>query len=89
MRRHAEGLLWTISILSLTAAALVNVRSYLLATGIVWLVSTATVVPLHFYRAWQRWREVTNRRQYAAWVGFETLATLVPIGLFVYSFSSH
>lgn len=89
MRRHKEGLLWAISILSLIVAAQVNARLYLLAIAIVWLASTATVVPLHFYRAWRRLRRVPNRRQYAAWVGFETLATVMLIGLFVYSFLSH
>jgi len=88
MRRHAEGLLWTISILSLIAAAMATARSYLFAIAIIWLASTVTVIPLHFYRAWRRWSEVPNRRQYAAWVGFETLATMAPIGLFVYSISS-
>ncbi len=88
MKRYAEGLLWAISILSLLAAAQVNARPYLLAIAIVWIASTATVIPLHFYRAWRRWREVPNRREYAAWIGIETLATMVLIGLFVYSFSS-
>jgi hypothetical protein len=68
--------------------SLVSVRSYLFAIAIIWLASTVTVIPLHFYRAWLRWSEVPNRRQYAAWVGFETLATMALIGLFVYSISS-
>ncbi len=87
MRRHAEGLLWAISILSLIAAAQVNWRPYLLAIAMVWIASTVTVIQLHFYGAWRRWSEVPNRRQYAACVGFETLATIVLVGLFVYSIS--
>ena len=89
MRRHAEGLLWAISILSLIVAAQVEGRSYLLAIAIVWIASTVTAIPLHFYREWRRWSEVPNRRQYAAWVGFETLATIVLIGVFVYSIFLH
>jgi hypothetical protein len=43
------------------------------------------VVRLHFYRAWKRWALVSNRCEYAAWVSFETLATLVLISLGIYS----
>jgi hypothetical protein len=86
--RYAEPLLWAISILSLLAAAQVNTRSYLLVIAIVWVASTIVVIPLHFYRAWRRWPEVPNQPLYAAWVGLETVGTLVLIGPFAYSMAS-
>lgn len=89
MKRHVEGLLWASTLLCLFAAALVPAHSFLLlAIAILWITSTGTVIPLHFYRAWRRWREVPNRGEYAAWLGFETIATMALIGLFVYSISS-
>jgi cation transport ATPase len=89
MKRHREGVLWAVSLLSLIAAAMTTTKAYLLVIAIVWVVSSVIVIPLHFYKAWRRWREVPNKREYVAWVGFETLATVALIGLFVYSFSSH
>jgi hypothetical protein len=87
MKRHVEAILWTVSFLSLIVAAMATTRTYLFAIAVVWMVSTAVVIPLHFYRAWRRWREVPNRREHAAWVGFETVVTAILIGLFVYSIS--
>ncbi len=88
MKRHIEGILWAVSFLSLIVAAMITNRWFLFIVAVVWLLSTFIVIPLHFYRAWRRWPEVTNKRQYATWVGFETLAAMVLIGLFVYSVSS-
>jgi hypothetical protein len=88
MKRHIEGILWAISLLSLIVAAMTTDRGFLIIIAIVWVLATFIVIPLHFYRAWRRWPEVANKRQYAVWVGFETLATMTLIGLFVYSISS-
>ncbi|MGA9495264.1 MAG: hypothetical protein WBV41_05365 [Terriglobales bacterium] len=88
MKRHIEGILWAVSFLSLSVAAMTTSRRFLLIAAVVWLISTVIVIPLHFYRAWRRRPEVTNKRQYATWVGFETLAAMALNGLFVYSVSS-
>ncbi|MFZ1133152.1 MAG: hypothetical protein WBV31_02400 [Terriglobales bacterium] len=89
MKHHVEGMLWAVSLLSLIVAAMTTTKAYLLVVAVVWVVSSVTVIPLHFCKAWRRWREVPNKREYGAWVGFETLATVALIGLFVYVFSSH
>jgi hypothetical protein len=89
MKRHVEGILWAVSFLSLVVAAMTTGRTYLFAITMVWVAATVIVIPLHFYKAWLRWCDVPNRRQYAAWVGFETLAAVTLIGLFVYAVCSH
>jgi uncharacterized membrane-anchored protein len=88
MKHHVEGMLWAVSLLSLIVAAMTTTKAYLLIVAIVWVVSSVTVIPLHFRKAWRRWREAPNKREYAAWVGFETIATMVLIGLFVHSIFS-
>jgi len=55
----------------------------------VWAVTTVTVVPLHFIRAWRKLGAVPNKGQYAAWVGFETVCTAALVGGFVYLMISH
>jgi len=85
MKRHVEGTLWAISLLSLIVAAITTNRRFLLVIAIVWVLSTVIVIPLHFCKAWRRWPEMANRWQYIAWVGFETFAAMALIGLFVYS----
>jgi hypothetical protein len=89
MKRHVEGMLWVVSFLSLVAAAMMTGTSYLMVLAVIWIVSLTIVIPLHFYKAWRRLSQVANKRQYAAWVGFETIVTVVLIGLFVYSVFSH
>jgi hypothetical protein len=89
MKQHVEGILWTVSFLSLIVASMINARAFLVVIAIVWVQSTVTVIPLHFVRAWRRWPQAFNKRQYAVWVGFETFATIMLIALFVYSVSSH
>jgi hypothetical protein len=84
MKQHLEGVLWAVSFLSLVLAAIATGRGYLLIVSIIWVFSTTLVVPLHFTKAWRRWSKVPNRRQYAMWVGFETLATVALIGVFIY-----
>ena len=88
MRRHTEGMLWAISIGTLFMAAFASSRPFLLTLAIVWVSSTVIVIPFHFYRAWKRWAVVSNRTEYAVWVGFETAATIVLISLGVYSVMS-
>jgi len=85
MKRHLEGELWVLSIGALPAAAMTSSRPFLLILGIVWIVSTTIVIPLHFYRARKKWAHVPNRRGYAVWVGFETLATLALISLGIFA----
>jgi hypothetical protein len=88
VKYRVEGTLWLVSFVSLIVAALTTTRACLLVIAIVWLLSSVTVIPLHFYKAWRRRREAPNEREYAAWVGFETLATIAFVGLFIYSVSS-
>jgi hypothetical protein len=85
MKRYFEAVLWTLSVGALLAAAMVSSRPFLLFLATVWIVSTAIVIPLHFYRAWKRWAHVSNRRAYAVWVGFETAATLALISLGIFA----
>jgi hypothetical protein len=85
MKRHVERILWVVSFLSLIVAAMTTSRPLLIVLAVLWIVSSTIVIPLHFYKAWRRLSKVANKRQYASWVGFETLATAVLIGLFVYS----
>ena len=73
MKSHAEGLLWFASFGCLYAAALTSSKVYLQLIAVVWAVTGATVVPLHFIRAWRKLGAVPNKTQYAAWVRFETL----------------
>jgi hypothetical protein len=85
MKRHIEGVLWVAAVGLLYLAALDYFRPYLLPIAILWIGATVTVIPLHFYRAWKKFSAVPNRGAYAAWVGFETLATAALIALGVYS----
>lgn len=78
-----------VSLLSLVVAGMMTSKTSVTIVACVWLVSSVIVVPLHFYRAWRRWRDVPNRRQYAVWVGFETLATVLLIVLFLYTLVLH
>ena len=85
MKRHVEGMLWVVSFLSLIVAAMTTDKSYLMALAVLWVVSSMIVIPLHFYKARRRLSQVVNKRQYAAWFGFETIAAVAFIGLFVCS----
>ncbi|MFZ0201047.1 MAG: hypothetical protein WB523_15950 [Candidatus Sulfotelmatobacter sp.] len=85
MKQRIEGILWALSIGTLFVAGLGRSRPLLLILAIAWIVSTAAVIPLHFYRAWRRWAHVSNKLQYAAWVGFEAAATAVLISLVIYT----
>jgi hypothetical protein len=84
VKQHSEGILWTLSIGTLLVAGLAHSRLLLLILAAVWMASTAVVIPLHFYRAWNRWPLVPNKLHYAAWLGFETTATalLILLGIF-------
>lgn len=85
MKRHIEGVLWALCIGTLFIAGLTSSSLMLIVLAIVWVASTVVVIPLHFYRAWHKWQHVSNRRGYAAWVGFETAATVALISLGIYS----
>jgi hypothetical protein len=78
-------MLWVVSFVSLIVAAMTTPKAYLPVIAIVWIVSSVVVILLHFYKAWRRWLGVANKQEYAVWVGFETLATIAFVGLFVYS----
>jgi hypothetical protein len=85
MKGHVEGVLWPLSIATLLVAGLGRSRLLLLILAILWAVSTSIVIPVHFYRAWKRWERVSNRRDYATWVGFETVTAIVLISLGIYA----
>ena len=89
MKRHIEVILWAFALLLPLLANFGSSRLYLGLIAVVWLAATSTVVPLHFYRAWKKWESVPNRKEYAAWVGFETLATCGFIGLCLYGLFSN
>jgi hypothetical protein len=84
MKRHFEGGLWTLSMGTLFVAGFARSHLLLLILAVASVASTTVVIPLHFYRAWKKWRLVPNRREYAAWVGFETAAAVVLISLGIY-----
>jgi hypothetical protein len=85
MKRHVEGMLWVVSFLSLIVAAMTTDKSYLMALVVLWIASSMIVIPLRFYKAWRRLSQAANKRQYAAWVGFETIAGVAFITLFLCS----
>lgn len=92
LKRHIEGVLWTAAIVLPFFAALVpsgfavgSHSVWLTLLAVLWLMCLVVVIPLHFYRAWRQWPSVPNRRSYALWVGFETLATMALIGIVIYS----
>lgn len=89
MKRHIEGVLWVVSFLSLLVAGMMTTKAYLAIVGCVWIASSAIVIPLHFFNAWRRWLDVPNKQLYALWVGFDTLAAMALIGLFIYAITSH
>lgn len=88
MKRHIEGALWALSFGTLFAAAFASSRLFLLTLAIVWVASSVIAIPLHFYRVWKRWAVVSNKAEYAAWVSFETAATIALISLGIYSVMS-
>ena len=85
MRAHVEGVLWVLAVGLPILAAWSRPGPFLLSIGILWIGAITVVVPLHFYKAWQRLRTVQSKREYAAWVGAETFITIVLIGLSIYA----
>jgi len=73
VKKHLEGILWLTTSGSLLLAAQTSTRAYLMVIAGVFVISTAIVLPLHFYGAWRRLRTVSNKHSYAFWVGLETL----------------
>jgi len=88
IRRHIEGVLWFLAPSSLIVAGVTSSKVALLICGVVCLLSIVIVVPLHFYRAWRRLNTVPNRRHYAVWLGFESLATIALIALAIWGLFS-
>ena len=76
MKQHAEGLLWLASFSCMFAAALTPPGPYVLFLAILWAITTTTVVPLHFLKAWRKLGAAPNKRGYALWVAFEILCTV-------------
>ena len=58
---------------SFMLAGMTSSKAVLILLGTLGVGSTIWVVPLHFFRAWRRFRSVPNRHEYALWVGFETV----------------
>jgi hypothetical protein len=73
MRKHTEGILWTVVFGLPLLVTQISARELLLLVAVVWVAAIAVVIPLHFYKAWRSFESVPNRRQYAFWVGLETL----------------
>ncbi len=78
-KKHLEGALWLSALGSLLLATQTSVKTCLMLLGLVSVAATATVVPLHFWRAWRRVASVPNRGEYMVWVGIETFFS---VGLF-------
>ncbi|HKI26742.1 MAG TPA: hypothetical protein VKA07_10475 [Candidatus Sulfotelmatobacter sp.] len=83
-KKHVEGMLWLTAFLCPLLATQTSVRACLMMIAVIWAGSIVTVVPLHFWRAWRRLGSVLNKREYAVWVGFETLGACGIAG-FVFS----
>ena len=84
MKRHVEGLLWTLALTLPVLAAMTSSRRVLLLIGFAWIAATSTVIPLRFYRAWKKLNSVPNKVGYSLWVGFETLFAIVFVGFAIY-----
>jgi hypothetical protein len=73
VKKHLEGVLWLTAFGSLVLAAQASTRAYLMVIAGIFVISTAIVLPLHFFVAWRRLRTIPNKRSYAFWVGLESL----------------
>jgi hypothetical protein len=74
MNKNTDCLLWMVALFRL--AAYIPARSrWLVPIAIAFFASTVVVIPLHFWRAWRRSAAVPNQREYAVWVGIETIGT--------------
>ena len=82
-RLSIESLLWLGCILSFFFAAIL-LRPIALTFALIWLVVAATVIPLHFYKAWRKLATVPNRREYAVWVLVETFFAAAAVAIFLY-----
>jgi hypothetical protein len=84
MRNHTEGILWTAVLGLPLLVTQISAREILLLLAVVWVASVAVVIPLHFYKAWRKYNFIPNKRQYAVWVGAETLFAVGLLGSFGY-----
>ncbi|MGP8093130.1 MAG: hypothetical protein ACLP72_07370 [Candidatus Sulfotelmatobacter sp.] len=57
----------------------------LLAILAIWITYTAVAVPLYFYRALRKVRDVPNKTEYVLWLGFEILCAVALTGGIIYS----
>ena len=73
IRPHLEGMLWLTAFASFLLASMTSSKLTLILLGVAGVSSTLVVFPLHFFKAWRRLRYAPNRREYALWVGFETV----------------
>lgn len=80
MRNHTEGILWTAVLGLPLLVTQISAREILLLLAVVWVAAIIVVIPLHFYKAWRSFESVPNRRQYALWVGLETLFAVGLLG---------
>ncbi len=84
MRNHTEGILWTAVLGLPLLVTQISAREILLLLAVVWVAAVTVVIPLHFYKAWRRYNSLPNKRQYAVWVGVETLFAVGLLGSFGY-----
>jgi len=85
MRKHAEGILWTAVLGVPLLVTQISAGKILLLLAVVWIATITVVIPLHFYKAWRNFGTVPNKREYALWVGLETLFAAGLLGSFGYA----
>ena len=85
MWERVEGMLWALAFGCPLLAAQLSARALLMVVAVVWFAAIALVIPLHFYTAWRRLISVPNQREYAFWVGLETLFAAGLVGSIGYA----
>jgi hypothetical protein len=88
MKKHLEGAFWAVAFGGPLLATQTSTRAWLALIAIVSIASFVVVIPLHFWRAWAMISVVPNRREYAVWVGLETLFTVASVSGCVYMVSA-
>jgi len=83
MRRNFESVLWFVVAITLILAAMTSARIPLAVLGILAVGAIAVVIPLHFFHAWRKLGAAPNKREYALWVGLETLFAIGLLAGFV------
>jgi hypothetical protein len=85
MRKHTEAALWMVVFGLPLLVTQISATKLKMMVGALWLASIVLVVPLHFCKAWQRFGSVPNKREYALWVGLETIFAAGLLGSFGYA----